>query len=164
MENVADHLEQQAVARHSPLEKDSFGRSAFNRYYYATYLLVRAGLAGLRAEWAGEMPHATIPELLRGTVCTELKRGHTKAVRTGDSELAALCSRAITASKDLAKLMDEGRAIRVVADYRPDVPISFAVGSRFKLNTIPVEEARIWAPKARAFLKDISSAWRQVHA
>jgi hypothetical protein len=164
MEIVADHLEQQAMTRSVSSERDSFGRSAFNRYYYATFLQVKSGLAELRPEWAGDMAHAKIPEMLRGTICSDLKKGHQKALRTSDHEVVVLCSRAVSAAKELAKLMDEGRATRVTADYHPEIPVSFSTGVRFRLNSVGVDAARIWPHRARALVADIQSAWRQINA
>jgi hypothetical protein len=145
------------------MERDYFGRSAFNRYYYATFLQVKTGLGGLRVEWS-TMAHAGIPEVLRGTVQRELKQGRTRAQRASDQEVVALCSRALAAVADLAKLMEKGYATRVTADYHPEIPVDFSGGQSFKLNTIGVDDARAWPNRAQVLVGAITSAWKQVNA
>jgi hypothetical protein len=162
MEIVARHLQNEAQSRSGGAERDEFGRSSFNRYYYATFLLVRSGLAKLRHEWS-EIQHAAIPELLRGKVTEELKRGRSRAQRASDSELVTQCNRSIAAAAALAQIMDEGRMTRVTADYEPDVPVDFTTGSDFRLNTVPVSKARNWPSRAKPMLDSIASTWRQIH-
>ena len=164
MEKVAKHLLDEAMQREQPDEKDVFGRSVFNRYYYATFLNVKEGLSGLKKEWEGNLAHASIPEMLRGQIKIELKKGLVKAKKASDQEVVSLCSKALTAAKDLAALMEEGRALRVTADYHPEVAIDFSIGPYFHLNNFPVEDAKSWAPKAKIFVGAISHAWKQVYA
>ena len=85
MEKVARHLLDEAMLRETSDEKDVFGRSVFNRYYYATFLNVKEGLSGLKKEWEGNLAHASIPEMLRGQIQSELKRGLAKAKRASAS-------------------------------------------------------------------------------
>jgi hypothetical protein len=164
MEKVARHLLDEAMLRDAPDEKDVFGRSVFNRYYYATFLNVKEGLSGLKKEWEGNLAHASIPDMLRGQIQSELKKGLAKAKRASDPEVASLCSKAITATKNLATLMEQGRTLRVTADYHPEVAIDFSIGPYFHLNKFPVEDAKSWAPRAKIFVNAISHAWKQVYA
>jgi len=164
MEIVAQHLQHEAVVRTLSVERDLFGRSAFNRYYYATFLEVKASLAKLRPQWAGELAHASVPEVLRGKVKKELSRGRNTAQKMNDIAVVALCQKALSATESLAKIMDEGRATRVAADYHPEIPIVFVAVSDFRLNTVGVQTAQTWPHKARILLVAISSAWKQVHA
>lgn len=164
MEIVAQHLQREAVTRTLPLERDLFGRSAFNRYYYATFLEVKSSLAKLRPQWAGELAHAAVSEVLRGTVKKELTKGRNTAQKMDDAEVVSLCQKALSATESLARIMDEGRATRVAADYRPEIPIEFFTASGFRLNTVEVKTAQTWPHKARILLVTISSAWQQVHA
>jgi hypothetical protein len=162
MEIVARHLQEQASSKAPSQEGDLFGRSAFNRYYYAAYLEVRLGLSGWRREWEGDMAHAKIPEILRGQVSKALKAGLRLAERNSDNEVASLCSFGITAAKDLAQLMDNGRSARVTADYNPEIRVEFSPDANFQLNTVGVNEARSWPGRARGLVDVISQAWRQV--
>lgn len=163
MEIVAQHLQQQAIKRREHLERDLFGRSAFNRYYYAMFLDVKTGLGGLRPEWGNEIAHKAVPELLRGTVKTHLQQGSKKALRANDAEVVSLCEKAKSAAESLAKMMDQGRATRVAADYTPDIPVEFSTSADFSLNTVSVEEARQWPYRARGLIAIIASAWKQIH-
>lgn len=161
MKIVAEHLQQQAFSRPAP-ERDFFGRSAFNRYYYATYLLVKNTLSNLKKEWSSDLPHAQTAEILRGKITRNLKEGRKVASKIGDKELIDTCSRAISAAEDLAKIMEQGRAIRVVADYEPSKKIHF-FDNDFSLNEVSVQEAQRWPHKANALLLSIEDAWMNVN-
>lgn len=162
MEVVAQHLQQVALARTDPGDRDHFGRSAFNRYYYATFLQVKAGLGSLDSDWS-TIAHADIPGVLRGSVQRELKLGRTRAQRTNDAELVRLCSKALSAASDLAILMEKGYATRVAADYHPEILVDFSSQPSFRLNTVPVEDAHGWPYRARVLIGTITSAWKQVN-
>lgn len=161
MKIVAEHLQQQAISRPAP-ERDFFGRSAFNRYYYATYLIVKDSFSHLNKDWSVNLPHAQTAEMLRGAITKQLKAGKNKAAKVGDGELINTCSRAIAAAEDLAKIMEQGRAARVVADYEPDKKIDF-YDNNFSLNKVSVTEAQSWPHRAYAFLQSIEEAWINVN-
>lgn len=164
MEIVAQHLQREAFARQTPHERDLFGRSAFNRYYYATFLDVKVRLAKLRPEWGGRIAHRDVPEALRGAVVRELACGRRRAEKADDLEVVYLCQNAKHAARSLAQLMDESRETRVAADYALDIPVLFSTVSNFSLNTVNVQTAQSWPHKARGFMMVIESAWRQIHA
>lgn len=63
MQIVAQQLEFWAKEKDKETERDLFGRSAFNRYYYAAFLVTREMLGALRPTWR-HTAHAAIPELL----------------------------------------------------------------------------------------------------
>jgi hypothetical protein len=163
VQQVARHLQVTAIALHDPVERDLFGRSSYNRYYYATFLRVREVLAQMRSEW-GRMAHASLPEVLTAEVCRTLVKGRAKADKMGDMELVRQCSRAIKAAKELSSLMRASSATRVVADYHPEILVSFVHGERFTLNEIGITEAHQWPEKAQAWLGEIQDAWRQLDA
>jgi hypothetical protein len=162
MEIVGLHLQNVASTRLNPVERDLFGRSAFNRYYYATYLDVKECLGSLKVEW-GRITHDGVPDLLMGAVKKVLQNGRERAKRASDDDTVELCSRAIHAAHELSKMMTEGYASRVAADYNPEVKIDFSDAYDFTLNFVRVKEAAGWPNKARAFLRTINSAWRQVN-
>jgi len=164
MEVVASHLQEEAVRRSPGPDADQFARSAFNRYYYATFLEVKAKLATLRPEWANEMQHAAMPEILRGKVKAALTAGRNKATRADDRKIAQLCQDACRAAAEVAKLLDEGRVTRVTADYHPDIPVDFIHSPDFELNKVGVKVARHWPQRARVQMSLIGNAWRQIHA
>lgn len=164
MESVAQHLQSEAIRRTDLIEKDVFGRSAFNRYYYATFLLVKDKFASFRSEWAGDLAHAQIPEMLRSNIRKTFIEGRRRAQKAEDTDVFNLCQRALSASEDLARLMEEGRATRVVADYKPELLVDFSVGEGYALNTVSVLKAHTWPYKAKGYLSTISSAWKQLNA
>lgn len=163
METVAHYLRDQALARTIPLEQDQFARSSFNRYYYAAFLRVRDGLANMANEW-DEMPHAAMPELLRGRISTTLKKGLSQAKRNEDRDLISICSFAVEAATELAGLLDQGRMTRVTADYRPDQPVDFSTVPDFSLNAVTVKTAKAWRHRAELYMQTIEQAWRQIDA
>lgn len=161
MEVVAGFLTTTALSRSAGEGNDLFGRSAFNRYYYASFLVVRESLAEMNDAWKG-LKHKAYPEVLTGQVVNRLKSGKRAAIRARDRELVRLCSAAIDAAKDLASVMQEGYAIRVVADYEPRSKVSFSGSADFSLNSISVAQAKKWAPKSKVLVGRISLAWRQL--
>ena len=161
MEDVAHHLHQEALRRPTEAQRDSFGRSAFNRFYYAAFLPVSKTLRSLRPEWAG-IPHKEIPGLMRGKILTALKKGRQQAIRVGDRETAAACARAISLCHELADLMKTGYAVRVTADYEADVAVDFSSGNDFRLATVAVSTAKQWPSRATAYAQTIESAWKQI--
>lgn len=161
MEEVASHLRQEALRRTDVRERDNFGRSAFNRYYYSTFTAVDSALGSLRSEWHGQ-PHKTIPDLLRGQVMKSLKAGSRLASQVGDQETVSACQKAIALCHQLAQLMELGYATRVTADYKADVQVDFRVGTDFSLASVPVSDAQQWPGRATACTDSIRNAWRQI--
>jgi len=162
MEAVAKHLQDEAMSRAQSTEGDLFGRSAFNRYYYATYLEVRRELGVIKHEWGAHMDHATIPDLLRGQLLKGLTSGFRQATKIHDKELITTCSAAMEAAKELAKLMERGRGARVTADYNPQILVKFNAHD-FELNSVRVSEAKSWPPKAKIFMNTITRAWKYIN-
>ncbi|TFW33599.1 hypothetical protein [Massilia horti] len=160
---VADHLRSEAASRFRTPDGDYFGRSAFNRYYYATFLEIKVVLGRLRKEWDGNVAHADIPTLLRVRIVDDLKKGKSKAAKASDGHAISLCSQGIAAARHLAEMMETCRAIRVVADYNPEIPVKFTQADNFTLSSTPVNEAGRWPNRARACLSSIEDAWRQVN-
>ena len=161
MEIVALHLREQANLRTILRERDQFARSSFNRFYYAAFLRVRDGLATMDDGW-DEMNHADMPDLLRGRVAAAIKKELAQAKRIVDTDLIKTCTGALEAIAELARMLEQGRATRVTADYRPDQPIDFSKGSDFALNAVPVSAAKSWPPRADAHMRAIERAWKQI--
>jgi len=161
MEEVAIYLQREANQRTDSRQRDQFGRSAFNRLYYATFIPISHTLARLRPEWAG-LPHKDVPEVIRGSIIKALKEGKTRANRLGDYDTVTSCSRAISLCYELADMMESGYAIRVTADYHSEVAVDFAAGADFRLATVPVSVARQWPGRATAYAETISNIWRQI--
>lgn len=160
MKRVADHLADQAMRIPDNAERDIFGRSAYNRYYYSTFLIVREGLRRMQViQDSGEIAHASIPQMLNGSIREKLKRNRSRAAKIQDRDSVKLFSDALTAARDLASLMNEARGIRTVADYHPETGITFSQQG-FQLMSMEISHARHWPNKASAFLGPIEKAWR----
>lgn len=162
MEVVGLHLRTIASTRPHPAERDLFARSAFNRYYYASYLDVKTVLGTMKVEWGG-IPHGDVPSVLVGAVKKALLKGRERAQRASDHDTAELCSRAVHAAHELSRMMTKGYATRVAADYNPEIKIDFTDAYDFTLNLVRVKDAADWPSKARIFLRTIFAAWKQVN-
>lgn len=162
MEVVANHLFQEVQKRTDQTEKNLFGRSAFNRCYYATFLNVRAGLVQLDTRWA-ELPHKAIPELLNGTIKKAFTKGKAKASKVADVNVVQMCARAEHAAVELSKLMTIGYATRIVADYRPEIQISISSGQECTLNSVGAKDAKNWSTRSATYVSAIVAAWSQIN-
>jgi hypothetical protein len=161
LENVAHHLQQQAVQqRRNAAQADVFGRSAFNRYYYAAFIRTRRLLTALDANWS-KLPHKAYPELLKGQICKHFKYSQRKAERLRDKELVSACSKAASYTNELAEMFLTSNAIRVVSDYEPDEPIKFIDDARFSLRGVKITTAHEWPSKADTLCRFIEQTWRK---
>lgn len=159
MEQVGLHLQQTAIARRSNAEDfDQFGRSSFNRYYYALFLIVRSMILEFNPTW--DATHSSIPQMLTGSIEREIKQYRSNAQRLGQSDAILLCNRAISALAALAELMRTANTARVTADYNPNIKIVDESAARFSLGTTNITDAHSWATNARALTTTISRAWR----
>ncbi|WP_141097733.1 MULTISPECIES: hypothetical protein [unclassified Agrobacterium] len=113
------------------------------------------------AQWT-ELGHADYPEILRGSIRRELKRGKDNALRMRDTETVSLFSRALTAAEGIASLMRDASRVRVVADYNPDIPIQFLSGGRFSLNNVDITTAHQWVEKVDIWARAIEVAWSNI--
>ena len=160
---VAERLSEIALAE--PVEEyaDSYGRSAFNRYYYATYLIARDMLRQLNPSWT-RTGHSEIPNLLTGAVITtvrkELRRQH-KLGGLGAGESASMGRDANTSVADLSNLLKIAYEVRRVADYEPEQRI-LRNGRVIKLGEQTIEAARNWPRRASAYTKSLIKIWRQL--
>lgn len=163
MEAVARHLRDRAIALGvaSDVEADSFGRSAFNRYYYAAYLAVRHILEPVIPDLPRQ--HSTLPEFLRTTVRKQLGKRRERASRAGDHPAAKASKDAKQAVLNLAEILVAGYGSRVMADYHPEIPVDFGCQD-FKLNEVRCTVAQGWPPKAKHFANIIAAAMRQTDA
>lgn len=162
METVGHHLQLEAIERPVGPERDLFGRSSYNRYYYATFLCVRDLVTEFDPKWR-RLSHSEYPSLLRGRIVAKLRQGGASARRLNDRRLDQLCKKAVHAASELSVLMEKGLATRVIADYHPEIPVDFSGSSRFELNSVDITEAHSWPSKARTFSETIQAAWKQIN-
>lgn len=164
MERVGHHLQLTALK----LEDDQagfdiFGRSAFNRYYYAAYLISRLLVKEINSDLEN-VPHKDLPTMLTGKIMREVKTYRAKAAKIPDREAVQICTQAISALNSLADLLIEGYGVRVIADYKPEVLISRGQDDRFKLYLTDITDAHGWPVRARAYSTTIRRMWMLVNA
>lgn len=161
MENVAHDLQTTAYARRAvPEELDVFGRSAFNRYYYATFLEVRQFLKKFNPTWQGT--HSSIPEELLGSITKEVASIQRSVARIPDNQAVLICKAAKSSLSDLAALMRVAYSVRVIADYYPEVSIELDA-DRFKLDMTNITTAHDWLYRARTHITAIERARSLLH-
>lgn len=161
MHRVAHHLQIHAVSA-VPNDRDIYARSAFNRYYYDLFLLVRGMLASFDSEKWSSLPHVAYPEVLR-KIAKDFQKEQRQAQRNGDMPLHTILQLAVSASKALASLMEKAYGVRVVADYTPEESINFVSAGRFSLKNIDITEAHNWRTDVETWIKNIEQAWRQLY-
>lgn len=145
------------------VERDIFARSAYNRYYYACYLEIRAAFKEMSKDW-GRAAHKSFPEILRSSISKNLKSGRKTATRVGDVELKRRLDQAIRACVELATIIERANGARIIADYSPEILVGFNGSARFSLNGVEITEAHQWHGRVRVLTSQILSAWRQVNA
>ncbi|HCJ9764590.1 TPA: hypothetical protein NWA15_002088 [Escherichia coli] len=147
---VADHLVKQANTTHRKGEvhailADAYGRSAFNRYYYACFLNVREFVSTIDSNW-GKVKHADVPKLLRDSVSRKIEVELQKSEKIGDITLCEYKSKKSlirTSLNNMASTMALAYTIRGVVDYEPEIEMIFCNGS-FSVNKTSVASAKGW--------------------
>lgn len=162
MLSVAHHLQVEAVKLviASKTDADLYARSAFNRYYYATFLCVRQTLVNVDKKYESSLNHKGIPELLRGTIQKRIKAIQRKASKLGDAQLVKDCLQASSQNLTFAEILEKAYAIRVVADYTPETAVDFR-SDRFSLSGVAVTEAHEWLAKANLWSSLLLNVVRQ---
>ena len=162
MQEVAHHLQKEAHAM-AGVERDAFARSAYNRYYYACFLEIRATFKQMSDEW-GRAAHKSFPEILKSSICKNFKSGRRAANRVGDVELVRRIDQALRACIELAAIVERANGARIIADYNPEIGVGFNGSARFSLNGVEITEAHEWYGRVRVLASQILSTWRQVNA
>lgn len=162
MHEVGSHLRTTAHNDDGP-HRDAFARSAYNRYYYSCFLILRELLREIDSKWTS-LSHKSYPDVLGGSVIKLFKIEKSKAIKNGDTELTRLTDAAIIALKELEKITSEAYAIRVTADYEPQIKVDFSVAEQFSLNAIKDSRAHQWYGRVKVLTNDVLRAWRQINA
>ncbi len=158
---VGHHLQVKAMSA-GPDDRDAFARSAFNRYYYSAFLNTRALLGSLDPAWSSHR-HANYPKLLKGRIRRELNSRREKARKNEDDILVNRIDRAKREINELAKIMTEAYAVRVVADYELEEPVSFDEGPRFSLRSVDISDAHQWENATRILCGSVGKLWNEIH-
>ena len=148
LRDVADSLILEAgkFGSTNPKEGEAYVRSAFNRYYYATYYSVRELLFQLDEKWA-KANHAEIPHLLEEALVKYVDREINKLVKSKAltrSEESAKKHLLRAATAELASLMRESYQVRVAADYKPEVPVAYRLNNIYELQGRTDQAAKNW--------------------
>jgi len=163
MQLVAHHLQVEAIRIAPAAEADAFARSAFNRYYYATFLCVRDALVEIDAKYEDSLKHKEIPGMLRGSIHKRIGKIMKKASKLDDTRLVAECRQASSQNLSFAEVLSKAYAIRVVADYNPHTQVKFNP-PRFELSGVSVNEAHSWAQLASVWSAAVLRVIRQENA
>jgi len=160
MKLVGEKLESYAEAESDLVKRDLYGRSAFNRYYYAAFLITRKMLGEIEPKWK-KTPHKDIPQLLKGAVrkpvVQRLKQDAKKDLIT-NGQMRALQSKLNIATNELANLLVQAYDVRLVADYEPENYIAVK-DNVIVLSSCKLTSANSWADRANAYCKDIRKVW-----
>lgn len=161
MKVVGEKLEDFALSESDSAKKDLFGRSAFNRYYYAAFLITREMLGEIDPKWK-QTPHKEIPNLLqtsvRKPVVQRLKQDARKDLIT-NGELSTLQTKLTKATTELANLLVQAYDVRLIADYEPEKHITES-NRVITLSSCKLTAANTWADRAGAYCKDIRKVWK----
>lgn len=122
----------------------AYGRTSFNRYYYACYLsardLVKQLLPGTKFQ------HGEAPDLIEKNVVKLIKQKSQKQHKDGLISFGDN-SRIITTTNqsaaEIARILKVGYLIRGIADYEPEVNVIFE-NDTFSLEKHTESEANSW--------------------
>lgn len=158
MRQVAEHLETEAKRRRrSGNDVDLFARSAFNRYYYATFLLARELMRKFRPSWKGS--HSGLPKELTGSILREIRQLKSKANRLQDWEVVSQCDVCIHHIHQLSELLENAYGLRVIADYEPEILAAIDRDGAIALGEKKISDAKHWVEQAITLKGQIESFW-----
>ena len=161
MKIVGDQLATWALAQTEDHKKDLFGRSAFNRYYYAAFLSTRQMLGEFETAWK-KTPHGKIPDLLKRTLKRKaeraLKSAIDKDILTRGEGMQVIKQHNKSVS-DLAGLLEQAYQVRISADYEPELRIQ-QTNKVISLGNHKLTSAERWPDRAASCCKAIRRAWK----
>lgn len=155
MKIVGDQLAIWALAQTEDDKKDLFGRSAFNRYYYAAFLSTRQMLGEFEPKWQ-RTAHRNIPDLLKGKLKQELKSAIDKGILTRGKDMQII-NQHNSSINALADLLEQAYQVRISADYEPEVRIQ-QTNKVISLSGHTLTSAEGWPGRAALYCKTIRNA------
>jgi hypothetical protein len=163
MQVVADRLAEIAGQVGKPDDVDAFGRSAFNRYYYAAFLAVRETLKAINPAWS-RPTHKDIPDILEGSVREAIKRQIRNWEKSGalpPSRASSLRTSANASTGELAMLLKSAREVRRIADYEPETRCKITA-ALITLGNDSLQSAHQWPARARSYISTILKIYREL--
>ena len=158
MKIVGDQLAAWALAQAEDDKKDLFGRSAFNRYYYAACLSTRKMLGELETTWE-RTAHRNIPHLLKGKLKEKLTSAIDKGILTRGKDMEVI-NQHNSSIDALAVLLEQAYKVRISADYEPEVRIQ-QKDEVISLSGHTLTSAEGWPDRADSYCKAIRDAWKE---
>lgn len=163
MQYVGSELERLALIDLDPNHADSLGRSAFNRYYYAAFLITRETLGFMRSNWKGTA-HAEIPNLLEKGLRKPAKDALKKQVKSGllgNGDESRLLGDLNATGNELAQLLRSAYDARILADYEPEIKTNQSGGIIF-LRSHKLTTASKWPARAEKLCAKLRRIWKEV--
>lgn len=163
MQIVGDELYRLALSNKDPLHFDLLGRSAFNRYYYAAFLITRKTLGLMQSNWKGTA-HAEIPNLLEQGLKKPVRHQIRNQLKSGLFDLGdeqRITSDVYAVGCELAQLLRSAYDARILADYEPEIKI-VRDGKVIMLQSYKLTTAQEWPNKADKLCSRLLKLWREV--
>jgi hypothetical protein len=163
MQVVGAHLAEVALSIQGRTpDDDLYARSAFNRYYYASFLASRK----LIAETMGtkNLPHAAIPAHLKGEFRKTFRRQIQSRFKSGALSVSHHSRMLTDLSQNtqlLGKLLEDAYSVRVLADYEPDVPVEIK-DNTFRLGISTLASAGHWAGTTEMYCRNLRQIWKDL--
>lgn len=164
MKIVGDELAILALNATDADSSDLLGRSAFNRYYYAAFLITRDTLGFMQTNWKGTA-HAEIPNLLEKGLRKPAEHQIKRQVRVGlleQSESHRVLSNLSSTARELAQLLREAYDARILADYEPEIKTSRTAQNIICLKSYKITTAKTWPAKAEAQCGQLRKIWKEI--
>ena len=163
MQVVGEHLSAIAMSiRGNGSDDTLFARSAFNRFYYATFLASRKLLIDTMG--TGGLPHKALPEYITGKFQMTMKRQIELGFRSGvlsNTVRAQMLGVLKQNTLLLRELLVLAYSVRVLADYEPDASVSVTVDT-YSLGAATLSAASNWAGRAQMHCKNLHRIWKDL--
>lgn len=163
MKIVGDELSTLALGRHGSGDFDLLGRSAFNRYYYAAYLITRNTIGQMESDWKGTN-HSGLPTLLEVALIKKVKLYLDRQLK-GDLIDKGQHSRTLgefrRVGAELAQLLKYAYHVRVLADYEPEVELLY-INKMIILQSCKITTAKGWSSHAERLCGRLLKLWKEI--
>ncbi len=163
MQYVGSELERLALNNPDLNHADLLGRSAFNRYYYAAFLITRETLGFMQSNWKGTA-HAEIPNLLEKALRRPAKAALQKQVRSGlldKGDESRLLAELNATGSELSQMLRLAYDARILADYEPEIK-TMKEGGVIYLRTHKLTTASQWPNQAEKQCAKLRRIWKDI--